>query len=96
MENQNQDFEKLYNEQLAKYQRLRNGVQYGLKKIGDEANEVHNRLQKRANWEGLGKRDGLNKAHSIMVETILEHINNYNERFPTSTKARTKGKENPD
>ena len=82
-----QDCEKLYNEQVLKYQRLRNGVQYGLKKIDAEASEVQNRLEKSAKWEAIGKRDGLNKAHSIMIETILEHINNYNERFSTSTQA---------
>jgi hypothetical protein len=86
------DFEALYNEQLRKYQRLRNGVQYGLKKIGEESDIVHNRLQKQANWEAIGKRDGLNKAHSIMVETILEHIKDYNERVPTSTETRTTSK----
>jgi hypothetical protein len=87
------DFEALYNEQVRKYQRLRNGVQYGLKKIGEESDRVHNRLQKQANWEAIGKRDGLNKAHSIMVETILEHIKDYNERFPASTETRFTGKE---
>jgi len=87
------DFEALYNEQLIKYQRLRNGVQYGLKKIGEESESVHNKLQKQANWEAIGKRDGLNKAHSIMVETILEHIKDYNERVHSSTETRTTGKE---
>lgn len=78
-QNEEPDYKTLYEEQVRKYQRLRNGVQYGLKKVGEESDEIHNRLQKRVNWEGIGKRDGLNKAHSIMVETILEHIKDYNK-----------------
>ena len=89
-----QDFEKLYNEQKLKYQRLKLGLMYGLKKIDAEANKVHDRLQHRPNLKGIGKRDGLDKAHSIMIETILEHIKDYNETVPTSTKARTESQEN--
>lgn len=71
------DYKTLYEEQVRKYQRLRNGVQYGLRKVDKEATEVENRLKKSADLENFGKRDGFSRAHTIMVETILEHIKDY-------------------